>query len=60
MFNFVSFIFSEGKGNKVSFVLNQDFHSGYENENTTAYSILANNVKTEVGFYDYRKISIVP
>ena len=37
-----------GKGSKVSFVLNQDFHSGYANENSTAYSILANNVKGEV------------
>ena len=37
-----------GKGSKVSFVLNQDFHSGYANENSTAYSILANNVKAEV------------
>lgn len=32
----------------MSFVLNQDFHSGYANENSTAYSILANNVKREV------------
>ena len=37
-----------GKGSKVSFVLNQDFHSGYANENSTAYSILAHNVKGEV------------
>ena len=46
------FLFSRfciaGKGSKVSFVLNQDFHSGYANENSTAYSILANNVKGEV------------
>ena len=32
------------------FVLNQDFHSGYANENSTAYSILASNVKGEVRF----------
>jgi len=37
-----------GKGSEVSFVLNQDFHSGYANENSTAYSILANNVKREI------------
>ena len=32
----------------MSFVLNQDFHSGYANENSAAYNILANNVKQEV------------
>lgn len=37
-----------GKGKKVSFVLNQDFHDGYDNENSAAYNILANNVKKEV------------
>lgn len=37
-----------GKGSRVSFVLNQDFHSGYANENSTAFSILASNVKREV------------
>ena len=45
---FVSFRRIVGKGSKVSFVLNQDFHSGYANENSTAYSILAHNVKGEV------------
>ena len=32
----------------VTFVLNQDFHSGYANENSAAYNILANSVKKEV------------
>ena len=32
----------------MSFVLNQDFHDGYGNENSSAYNILANNVKNEV------------
>lgn len=37
-----------GQGRKVSFVLNQDFHNGYDNENSAAYNILASNVKKEV------------
>ena len=45
----LSFFFV-GKGKKVSFVLNQDFHDGYDNENSAAYNILANNVKKEVSW----------
>ncbi|CAH3152567.1 unnamed protein product [Porites evermanni] len=37
-----------GKGEKVSIILNQDFHDGYANENSAAYEILANSVKKEV------------
>lgn len=58
VFNFgFYFWFFAGKGNKVSFVLNQDFHSGYANENSTAYSILANSVKREVRFTIVGKFS---
>ena len=32
----------------MTFVLNQDFHSGYADDNSAAYNILARNVKKEV------------
>ena len=47
LFLFLPLLFV-GKGRKVSLVLNQDFHSGYANENSAAYDILANNLKQEV------------
>ena len=34
----------------MSFVLNQDFHDGYADENSAAYDILANSVKKEVRY----------
>ena len=49
------FILFVGQGQKVSFVLNQDFHNGYDNENSAAYNILASNVKKEVSFKGRKK-----
>ena len=42
--------FCKGQGTKVTFVLNQDFHDGYADDNSAAYNILARNVKKEVRY----------
>lgn len=39
----------KGKGQKLSFILDEDYHPEYSNEDSTAYDILAQNVKQEVG-----------
>ena len=40
----------------MSFVLNQDFHNGYDNVNSAAYNILASNVKKEVSLTEGKRI----